>query len=95
MAADEPDQNPDGAGASGASPAKDVGDIALMLGALSIVAFWSFGIGVLLGMGAVFAAVVARKRALAAHRPVTVETVLGALCGIAGIVAGLFFLVLV
>lgn len=95
MFAHEPDQHPDRAVATGSARAKDVGDVAVMLGALSIVAFWSFGIGVLLGLGAVVTAVVARRRALAAHRPVTVETFLGAACGIAGMGAGLIFLALV
>ncbi|SDD39180.1 hypothetical protein [Rhodococcus tukisamuensis] len=66
--------------------------MALMLGALSLVAFWSFGVGVLLGLGAVVAAAVARKRAVAAHRPVTVEAILGGLTGLVGITAGLLFL---
>lgn len=95
MSAHEPDKHPGRAVPSGSARAKDLGDVALMLGALSLVAFWSFGVGVLLGLGAVVAAAVARKRAVAAHQPVSVEAILGGLTGLVGITAGLLFLAVV
>lgn len=66
------------------------GDVAVMLGALSVVAFWTFGLGVLLGVGAVVAAAVAR--AAKADEPVPIEAVIGAVAGVGGIAAGLMFL---
>ncbi|MFZ2176193.1 MAG: hypothetical protein WAW17_19580 [Rhodococcus sp. (in: high G+C Gram-positive bacteria)] len=68
------------------------GDVAVMLGALSVVAFWTFGLGVLLGVGAVVAGTVARARVAKADEPVPIEAVIGAVAGVAGIAAGLMFL---
>lgn len=70
------------------------GDVAVMLGALSVVAFWTFGLGVLLGVGAVVAGAgaVARARVAEADEPVPIEAVIGAVAGVGGIAAGLMFL---
>ena len=68
-------------------------DMALMLGALSILTFWMFGLGILLGAAAI-------GTALAARRPDTpgrdlgdnTAGVVGILTGIAGIAFGAVFL---
>ncbi|MFJ7624285.1 hypothetical protein ACIQYZ_36475 [Rhodococcus erythropolis] len=68
-------------------------DMALMLGALSILTFWMFGLGIILGAAAI-------GIALAARRPDTpgrdlgdnTAGVVGILTGIAGIAFGAVFL---
>lgn len=68
-------------------------DMALMLGALSILTFWMFGLGILLGATAIGTALAARRpdtpgRDLGDHT----AGVVGILTGIAGIAFGVIFL---
>ncbi|MDI9935196.1 hypothetical protein ACVH9Z_10050 [Rhodococcus opacus] len=77
---------------AGSARENAAGDLAVMFGALSVVAFWAFGVGVLLGLGALVVAAVARDRARATQEPIPVEAVLGVLAGLAGITAGVLFL---
>jgi len=68
-------------------------DMALMLGALSILTFWMFGLGILLGAAAIGTALVAR-RPDTPRRDLGDNTagVVGILTGIAGIAFGAVFL---
>ncbi|MDQ1181902.1 hypothetical protein [Rhodococcus sp. SORGH_AS_0301] len=63
-------------------------DASVLLGALSVVAFWSFGFGVLLGIAALVAGVLA-TRVSDADRA---DTVIGLLTGAVGVIAGGIFL---
>lgn len=68
-------------------------DMALMLGALSILTFWMFGLGILLGAAAIGTALAARRPDTPGHDPSdnSVGTV-GILTGISGIAFGIVFL---
>ncbi|QSE87509.1 hypothetical protein JWS13_02120 (plasmid) [Rhodococcus pseudokoreensis] len=64
-----------------------------MLGALSIVTFWAFGVGVALGVGAVVAGIVAaRQPDVQDNESASLKALLGMLAGVFGIVAGVIFL---
>ena len=68
-------------------------DLSIMLGSLSIVMFWTFGFGILLGVGAVAAGIVANRHpAVEGNEPKALEALLGTLAGAFGIAAGLVFL---
>lgn len=63
-------------------------DASVLLGALSVVTFWSFGVGILLGLGAVVAGGLA-TRVPDADRS---DTIIGILTGAVGIAVGALFL---
>ncbi len=66
-----------------------------MLGALSVVMFWAFGVGVVLGVAALITAmiVVVDHRSGVTSGPAAIqEATIGACTGITGIVAGCYFL---
>ncbi|WP_172651003.1 hypothetical protein [Rhodococcus opacus] len=68
-------------------------DLSFMLGSLSIVMFWMFGFGILLGAGAIAAGIAAyRHPAVEGNEPKGLEALLGILTGAFGIAAGLVFL---
>ena len=68
-------------------------DASIMFGALSIVTFWMFGFGILLGAAAlVTGALAARRPDVADHESTCLEALLGMLAGVFGIAAGLIFL---
>ncbi len=68
-------------------------DMALMLGALSILTFWMFGLGILLGAAAIGTALAARRPDTPGHDPGdNTAGVVGILTGIAGIAFGIVFL---
>ncbi|WP_124395452.1 hypothetical protein [Rhodococcus wratislaviensis] len=68
-------------------------DLSIMLGALSIVMFWTFGFGILLGAAAIGTGIVAnRHRAVEENESKALEALLGILTGALGIAAGLVFL---
>nr|WP_271214048.1 hypothetical protein [Rhodococcus wratislaviensis]GLK41346.1 hypothetical protein GCM10017611_82220 [Rhodococcus wratislaviensis] len=68
-------------------------DFSFMLGSLSIVMFWMFGFGILLGAGAIAAGIAAfRHPAVEGNEPKGLEALLGILTGACGIAAGLVFL---
>lgn len=63
-------------------------DASVLLGALSVVAFWSFGVGILLGVVAVAAGLLATKIPEAPRS----DAVIGMLTGTVGIAVGALFL---
>lgn len=63
-------------------------DAALLLGALSVVTFWTFGLGLVLGLGALVLGAVALRTPDADH----MDTGIGVAAGVVGVVAGLVFL---
>jgi hypothetical protein len=67
-------------------------DMALMLGALSILTFWMFGLGILLGATAIGTALAARRPDTPGHHPDVKQGIIGVFAGIAGIVLGAVFL---
>ncbi|KAB2584142.1 hypothetical protein BS297_17115 [Rhodococcus erythropolis] len=68
-------------------------DMALMLGALSILTFWMFGLGILLGAAAIGTALAARRPDTPRHDPGdNTAGIVGILTGIAGIAFGAVFL---
>ncbi|MCL2535109.1 MAG: hypothetical protein FWE39_13185 [Nocardiaceae bacterium] len=69
------------------------GDTSIALGALSVITFWTFGLGIVLGLGAIGAGVVAsRSEIVADSEPKSLEALFGILSGALGIVAGVIFL---
>lgn len=68
-------------------------DIAIMMGALSIVMFWAFGIGIAVGASAVITAVWAdRGEGVEGSRPSRDDLILAVATGALGIAAGAGFL---
>ena len=68
-------------------------DMALMFGALSILTFWMFGLGILLGAAAIGTALAARRPDTPGHDPGDSSAgIVGILTGIAGIAFGAVFL---
>nr|WP_271211856.1 hypothetical protein [Rhodococcus wratislaviensis] len=68
-------------------------DISVMLGALSIVMFWMFGFGIVLGVCAIAAGIAANRHpAVEGSEPKSLEALLGILTGAFGIAAGTVFL---
>ncbi|MBC2640761.1 MULTISPECIES: hypothetical protein [unclassified Rhodococcus (in: high G+C Gram-positive bacteria)] len=68
-------------------------DLSIMLGSLSIVTFWMFGFGILLGAGAIVAGIAAdRNPGLEGNESNSLEALLGIFAGAFGIAAGLVFL---
>ncbi|MFC1473887.1 hypothetical protein [Rhodococcus qingshengii] len=68
-------------------------DMALMLGALSILTFWMFGLGILLGAAAIGTALAARRPDTPGHDPRdNAAGIAGILTGLAGIASGIVFL---
>ncbi|KOS55944.1 hypothetical protein [Rhodococcus rhodochrous] len=68
-------------------------DLALMLGALSIVTFWTFGFGILLGAAAVGTGIAATRRpTVFTDEAKSLDALVGMLTGIFGILAGVVFL---
>ncbi|MCA1006870.1 hypothetical protein LCL87_14180 [Rhodococcus hoagii] len=65
-------------------------DTSIALGALSVITFWTFGLGIVLGLGAVGAGVVASRSE--ESEPKSLEALFGILSGALGVVAGLIFL---
>lgn len=63
-------------------------DASLLLGALSVVTFWAFGLGLILGVGALGFGAVALRTADADR----MDAGIGVAAGAVGIVAGLIFL---
>ncbi|MFF2112479.1 hypothetical protein [Rhodococcus koreensis] len=69
-------------------------DAAIMFGALSIVMFWMFGFGIILGGAAlVTGALSLRRPDVTDDESTSLEVLLGVLAGVFGIAAGLIFLV--
>ncbi|RVW09065.1 hypothetical protein EGT67_12980 [Prescottella agglutinans] len=69
------------------------GDTSIALGALSVITFWTFGLGIVLGIGAIGAGVVAtRSVTVGDGEPRSLEAVFGILSGVFGVVAGVIFL---
>ena len=65
-----------------------------MLGALSVVAFWTFGFGILLGVGAVVAGVISIwDRGLGPTDTHLQDAVIGILSGVFGVAIGIVFLI--
>lgn len=68
-------------------------DTSIALGALSVITFWSFGLGIFLGIGAIGAGLVAsRTGAGEDSEPRSLEALFGILSGALGVVAGVIFL---
>lgn len=68
-------------------------DISVMLGALSIVMFWMFGFGIVLGVCAIAAGIAANRHpAVEGSESKSLEALLGILTGAFGIAAGTVFL---
>ncbi|WP_374212591.1 hypothetical protein [Rhodococcus tibetensis] len=68
-------------------------DVSVMLGALSIVMFWMFGFGMLLGAGAIATGIVAaRHPSVEADESTSLEALIGILTGAFGIALGIVFL---
>jgi hypothetical protein len=67
-------------------------DMALMLGALSILTFWMFGLGILLGAAAIGTALTARRPKTPGQHPNARQGIAGVLTGIAGVAFGIIFL---
>jgi hypothetical protein len=72
---------------------EEVSSVAALLGAFSIVVFWTFGFGIVLGAGAITAGVYAvRHPAIASNESKSLEALVGILTGAFGINIGTFFL---
>ncbi|MDJ0105337.1 hypothetical protein QM646_02890 [Rhodococcus erythropolis] len=68
-------------------------DMALMLGALSILTFWMFGLGILLGAAAIGTTLASRRPDTPGHDPRDdTAGIAGILTGIANIASGIVFL---
>ncbi len=68
-------------------------DTSIALGALSVITFWTFGLGIFLGIGAIGAGVVAsRSGVVEDSEPKSLEALFGILSGALGVVAGVIFL---
>ncbi|WP_430332966.1 hypothetical protein [Rhodococcus sp. ACT016] len=68
-------------------------DTSIALGALSVITFWTFGLGIVLGLGAIGAGVVAaRSEVVGDDEPRSLEALFGILSGALGVVAGVIFL---
>ena len=68
-------------------------DLALMLGALSIVTFWTFGFGIVLGAAAIGTGIAATRRpAVFTDEAKSLDALVGMLTGMFGILAGVVFL---
>lgn len=69
------------------------GDTSIALGALSVITFWTFGLGIVLGIGAIGAGVVAsRSEVVVDGEPKSLDALFGILSGVFGVVAGVIFL---
>lgn len=69
------------------------GDTSIALGALSVITFWTFGFGILLGVGAVLSGGVAmRARTPGRAQSRSLEALFGILSGALGVLAGVTFL---
>ncbi|AOW91771.1 hypothetical protein BFN03_01185 [Rhodococcus sp. WMMA185] len=66
-----------------------------MFGALSILMFWTFGFGIVLGIAALAAGALAIRDSLEASETPSFDALVGILTGFLGIAAGIFFLVAV
>ncbi|WP_305091621.1 hypothetical protein [Prescottella sp. R16] len=70
-------------------------DTSIALGALSIVTFWTFGIGIVLGVAAIGVGIVAsRSEAAVDDERSSLEALFGILAGTFGVIAGLVFLLI-
>ena len=70
-------------------------DTSIALGALSVITFWAFGLGIVLGLAAIGAGVVAsRSESVEDSEPKSLEALFGILSGVFGVVAGLVFLLI-
>ncbi|MGB3770681.1 MAG: DUF4190 domain-containing protein [Rhodococcus sp. (in: high G+C Gram-positive bacteria)] len=90
-------QNPYGGGYGQqppASPKNGLGVAALVLGILSILAFWTFGFGILLGIVAVIMGFVGRGRAKRGEATNGGVALSGIVLGVLGILVGAVFLAL-
>lgn len=67
-------------------------DMSMMFGALSILTFWMFGLGILLGAAALGAGLSARRPDTAGHNCGDGHGAIGILTGTAGIAFGIVFL---
>ncbi|QCQ91443.1 hypothetical protein [Rhodococcus sp. SGAir0479] len=84
---------PDAAAAATEWLRRSGSDVSIALGALSVITFWTFGLGIVLGLGAIGAGVVAsRSEAVEDSEPRSLETLLGILSGGFGVLAGAVFL---
>ncbi|MGA9872534.1 MAG: hypothetical protein WBQ44_15520 [Rhodococcus sp. (in: high G+C Gram-positive bacteria)] len=81
----------------GRAPSRtQVADAAIMIGALSIVSFWALGLGVVLGIFAVAAALWAdRGPSIPGDRPSRDDVMIAVGSGIVGAVVGIGFLLMV
>lgn len=77
-----------------ASPKNGVGIAALILGIISVLAFWTFGFGILLGIVAVILGIVGRNRAKRLEATNKGVATTGLVFGILGIIAGAVFIAL-
>ncbi len=77
-----------------ASPKNGMGIAALILGIVSVLAFWTFGFGILLGIVAVILGVVGRNRAKRLEATNKGVATTGLVFGILGIIAGAVFIAL-
>ncbi|WFR71010.1 hypothetical protein P9209_16590 [Prescottella defluvii] len=68
-------------------------DTSIALGALSVITFWTFGLGIVLGVGAIGVGVAAsRSEAAGDSEPNSLEALFGILSGAFGVLAGVIFL---
>ncbi|MBY6362530.1 DUF4190 domain-containing protein [Rhodococcoides corynebacterioides] len=77
-----------------ASPKNGMGIAALILGIISVLAFWTFGFGILLGIVAVILGIVGRNRAKRLEATNKGVATTGLVFGILGIIAGAVFIAL-
>lgn len=77
-----------------ASPKNGMGIAALILGIISVLAFWTFGFGILLGIVAVIIGIVGRNRAKRLEATNKGVATTGLVFGILGIIAGAVFIAL-
>ncbi|MFC9518424.1 hypothetical protein ACFTSD_22055 [Nocardiaceae bacterium NPDC056970] len=97
VVADRPTPDPDPSADEPRPPApllewlrRSGSDTSIALGALSVITFWTFGLGIVLGLGAIGAGVVASRSE--EREPKSLEALFGILSGVLGVVAGLIFL---
>lgn len=68
---------------------------ALVLGILSIVGFWTFGVGVALGIAAVVLGIIGRKRSNQTGGSSSGRATAGIVTGVLGVLGGLLFIAMV
>ena len=71
------------------------GQVSFLCGVLSVALFWAYGIGVIVGVGAVTAGITAYRTGRRTPHRMPVDVAAGITAGITGIVKGLLFLAVV